>query len=107
MSTPNTAPTSGTLTLETVVKILKNRTRWKVLRLLAPGEALPVSVIAKRVGLRPQTMSKHMIILHNHGIVVTGYGHLYTLAPAFRPAPGTLTIDLGHCLIRPASEPAA
>ncbi len=34
------------------------------------------------------------------GVVAVGYGRLYSLAPAFRPAPGALEIDLGHCRVR-------
>ena len=45
-------------------------------------------------------MRKHLASLRKLGVVVVGYGRLYSLAPAYRPAPGATTIDLGHGAVK-------
>ena len=70
------------------------------MRELAKGEALPPVVLAARIGRTLHGVRKHLTSLRALGLVIVGYGRLYSLAPAYRPAPGTATIDLGHGVIR-------
>src|SRR5438874_1711447 len=96
------------LSLEMVARVLSDPARWIILRELAKGEPLPVLELARRLGRSADTVSKHMAVLRDAALVVTGYGRLYQLAPAVRPAPGASVIDLGHCQIRldiPAARP--
>ena len=87
--------------LAVVAMVLGEPKRWSILRELAKGEALPVSELARRAGTNADSASKHMRCLRKAGIVRTGYGRLYSLAPAFHPAPGSREIDFGHCVVRP------
>jgi DNA-binding transcriptional ArsR family regulator len=85
--------------LNKLARVLADPKRWKILQELAKGEALPIKEIANRIGRKPDMTSKHMAVIRDAGLVVTGYGHLYLLAPAFRPPAGATSIDLGHCSI--------
>ena len=83
-----------------VVSLLGNTGRWIALRELCKEPALPVHELGRRMGLTPDAASKHVTLMLQLGVVTSVYGRLYSLAPAFRPAPGTLEIDFGHCLVR-------
>lgn len=91
---------SGFPTLPNLARVLGDKARWIILRELARGEALPVKELARRTACTPAMTSKHMLALRKAGMVVVGYGRLYHLAPALRPAPGATTLDLGHCLLK-------
>ena len=94
---PNPAPL---LSEARLAKALNDPKRWIILRELAKGEALPVQELARRAGSTPNMTSKHMAVLREAGVVVSGYGQLYQLAPGLRPAPGARMLDLGHCHLR-------
>lgn len=83
--------------LNKLARVLAEPRRWKILRELAKGEALPIKELASRIGGKPDITSKHMAVIREAGLVVTGYGRLYSLAPAFRPPAGAASLDLGHC----------
>jgi len=51
-------------------------------------------------GMLPVTVSKHLNLMRRHGALARGCGRLYSIAPAFRPAPGTHVLDFGPCLVR-------
>ena len=80
--------------------LLSHEVRWRLLRELGQGEALPPSELARRVGMTPNATRRHLVLLRQGGLVMTGYAGLYSLTPDYRPAPGATTIDFGHCLIR-------
>ncbi len=58
------------------------------------------SSVAKFLFLERAPIQPDLTVLRAAGLVVTGYGRLYSLAPAHRPAPGAATLDLGPCLIK-------
>ncbi len=88
------------ITVEALARVLGDPGRWAILRELAKGEALPVQELASRVGRSAGMVSKHMAMMREAGLVVAGYGRLYQLAPAMRPAPGATMVDLGQCLLK-------
>lgn len=92
------------LSLSAVATLLGTPGRWHILRELAKGEALPVGEIAKRAKMSADSASKHMAYLRKIGLARRIYGRLYTLAPAYRPAPGSTALDLGHCIIPAAPD---
>lgn len=61
---------------------------------------MPVYELGRRMGITPAAASKHVALMLRIGVVTAVYGRLYALAPAFRPPPGTLEIDFGHCVVR-------
>ncbi|MCX7007004.1 MAG: helix-turn-helix domain-containing protein [Kiritimatiellaeota bacterium] len=90
-------PINAVIPLETLARVLNDPVRWMILRELAKGEALPVVELGRRTGRSANMTSKHMMLMRAAGLVVAGYGRLYSLAPAVRPAPGATKLDLGHC----------
>ena len=88
------------ITLAGISRVLGDPSRWAMLRELGKGEPLPVSLLARRIGISQDNASKHMAVIRRAGIAQAGLGRLYSLAPAFRPAPGATHIDFGHCLLR-------
>ena len=95
-----------TLALSQTCYLLSDPTRWSLLRELGQGEALPVQELARRVGQSPAATSRHLGIMRRLGLVTTGYGRLYALAPAYQPADGANTIDFGHFVARLNGPPA-
>ncbi len=104
MTPPETAsspaPPAPLLPLEQLAFLLSSPPRWLLLQELAKGEALPVGVLGQRTGQSSDSASKHLAIMRRMGVVVVGYGRLYSLSPAFRPLPGTRTLEFGVCLVR-------
>jgi len=100
MSDTNPVPKAPTLNLDQMSFILGDPSRWLLLREMAKGEALPPYELAARIGRTLHGVRKHLASLRKLGVVVVGYGRLYSLAPAYRPAPGATTIDLGHGAVK-------
>jgi len=90
--------------LKHLARLLNVTARWRILRELAKGEALPVNVLAVRVRCPAASVSKHMALLKKAGVVTIGYGRLYKLSPAVQPQPGSPRLDLGHCVIKLDTE---
>ena len=101
MDNPATPP----VTLAGLSRALGDPNRWAILRELGKGEPLPVNLIARRIGISGDSASKHMAVIRKAGLAQPGLGRLYSLAPAFRPAPGATHIDFGHCMLRLTDQP--
>ena len=97
MEQPATPPP---ISLSGISRVLGDPRRWAMIRELGKGEPLPVSLIARRLGINNDVASKHMAVIRQAGVAKAGLGRLYSLTPAFRPAPGATHIDFGHCLVR-------
>ena len=100
MSEINTPVQPPLLTLKQVALLTSDLARWAILRELAKGEAMPAYELARRMGRNTNTVFKHLSTMRKMGVVAVGFGSLYALTPAFRPAPGTATIDFGHFVAR-------
>jgi hypothetical protein len=94
------APEPGLIKLKHLSRVLNVPARWRILRELARGEALPVKELAVRARCPAASASKHMALLKKAGLVVVGYGRLYKLAPDVQPEPGGQRLDLGHCVLK-------
>jgi predicted transcriptional regulator len=88
------------LSLDKVGRVLNDSARWRILRELAGGEALPVYELARRVGRSTDSVSKHLLVLKNASLVVQGFGRLYRMSPGLLPQPGSLDVDLGFCVLK-------
>ena len=91
--------------LRKVGLVLKDPVRWRILRELAKGEPLPVIELARRVRRTQDCVSKNMLMLKEAGLAVQGYGRLYRLSPACQPAPGSMDVDLGVCVLKLGALP--
>ena len=100
MNDTNIPALPPTLGLKDIALLLRHLGRWALLREMCRGEALPRSELARRTGQTLAVTSRHLGLMRRMGVVVVGYGSLHSLAPAYRPAPGTATIDFGHCVVR-------
>lgn len=86
--------------LEDVVLVLGSLVRWKILASLCRTEWLPVQVLAGAAGVNPSAGSKHMLVLLKANVVERGYGRLYRIVPALRPAAGAEWLDLRYARMK-------
>ena len=100
MSESNTSAKAPVLGLAQVSLLLNDPARWFLLRELSTGAALPVHELARRMKRSRYSISKHLAVMRRVGVATIGFGRLYSLAPAFLPAPGTAAIDFGCCVVR-------
>ncbi len=92
------APVPG-VTLAKLATVLFDESRWRILRELAKGEALPVQELVRRTRRTRNSVQKNMAILKDSKLVVQAYGHLYRLAPQFVASEGGTRLDLGYCVL--------
>lgn len=88
-----------------VLKALSDGTRWRIVQLLIEQERAKVTELALRLSVIQPTMSKHLRILREAGIVVPekeGTTVWYRVAPDFkqRLGDGGQILDLGCCTFR-------
>lgn len=97
------------LPIKQMAKALGSPIRWAILAELSNGQPGMVLAIARKLNLRPVTVSQHMGVLRRAGIVVVGLGGLYTVAPQFLADAAQGHLDFGHCLLRlkESAEPPA
>jgi predicted transcriptional regulator len=87
------------LSLEGVILVLSDRTRWALIEALASGEPRMVNELAAAIGKSEASVSKHLAILRQLGLTqFTRRAH--QLTEAFRPGPGETEIDFGYCVMR-------
>jgi DNA-binding transcriptional ArsR family regulator len=104
MKTSAPAPTSSAVKLKHLASVLHQPVRWRILKELAKGEALPVWVLAGLARSTPPKVSKHMAVLRKAGLVTVGYGRLYKLSPNLKPEADGTRLDLGHCVLKLDAE---
>ena len=85
--------------LEDIVRAVSDLTRWRILDELLKGEPLPISELAKRIGVPRVNISKHAACLFSVGLLRRGYGNLYSI-PACYLVPGQRALDFGAVLLR-------
>ena len=88
------------LPLKIVVMVLHEPARWRLLRELIKGEALPVGELARRIGMKAPLVSKHMNVLRRAGLAMHTYGQLYRLSPRLKPEADGQRLDLGPCVLK-------
>ncbi|GAA5481491.1 ArsR/SmtB family transcription factor [Haloferula sargassicola] len=74
--------------------------RWGVLGELAAGEPRMTVELAERLRVRANTLSKHLKVLKDAGLLVQNRAGLYSIPPAFPVDPEQREIDLGRCVLR-------
>ena len=87
------------LSADKLTTVLHDFRRWKILRELARGDALPVSEISRRVSGKSNSVQKNMAILKDAKLVVQTYGRLYRLAPELAVSADGRQLDLGFCIL--------
>ncbi len=100
MNTPATPTNPPLLSRKQVCFLLSDPTRWALMVEMSKGEALPIFELARRLGRSRDVIAKHLAVLRKLGVAVVGFGHLYSMPPTLRPAPGVTTLDFGHCVVR-------
>jgi hypothetical protein len=83
-----------------VIRALSNPIRWRILRELARGEALPVVELSSRLKVSQMSLGKHAFILHQAGLLERGYGLLYRIPKALEVPEQPLSFDVGIAVIR-------
>lgn len=101
MTTP--APSAATEPsfppLDRLLTVISDRTRWRILDEILKGEPLPVYELARRLGVPPANISKHVAVLARAGVVVAGFGRCYRIPSAYL-VPGQRALDLGAVVLR-------
>ena len=92
-------PKAAQRRFETVLTIVAEKNRWRILRELMKGKPLPVSELAKRTGMERPNVSKHVIAMARRGFLTCGFGGLYEIPDKFR-VPGENALDFGVVLLR-------
>ena len=86
--------------LKDVVLVLGSVPRWRMLKVLAGTEWLPVSFLAVKGEVARSAASKHVAVLLKTKVIERGVGRLYRLVPALRPPPGADYMDFGWCRMK-------
>ncbi len=89
----------GLTGVEELAFALASVSRWRLLQALSEGGTFSVSELAKRLGLKQSTASKHMLLLAKAGIVRSGKGRLYELSPGLLAGDGSRDVRLGLCTL--------
>ncbi len=84
---------------QSLLTAISNVTRWQILDELLKGEPLPIYELARRLKINRSTLSKHVAVLSLQGILVSGYGAVYRVAPRFL-VEGERALDLGPVVLR-------
>ncbi len=93
-------PAAPALSIENISKVFAKPIRLRILLELGKGEPLPATFLSRTLGISAGSMDKHLNLMRRCGALTQGHGRLYTIAPAWRPAPGTALLDFGLCLMR-------
>ena len=104
MNTTPTPPVTGAatpaLSYGQMARVLAHPVRWQILAELSDGAPLMVIEIARRIRRKDDLTSKHLAVLRQSGLVVTGQAGMYRIPPQFLPTPGQRVVDCGTCLLR-------
>jgi predicted transcriptional regulator len=84
--------------MEAAVRAIGHPARWKLLAVLAEGEALMLTELAQRLGRSPGNVSKQLGYLRRSGVVKVTR-RLHHLAPRFSPSPAK-EVDFGWFVAR-------
>ena len=74
--------------------------RWRILLEISRGEGLLIVEVAERLGMKQGTVSKHMKVLRDHGLVVTNRAGLNSIPPGRLISTEEGIVDYGNCLLR-------
>lgn len=79
---------------------LGNKIRWQALRELAAGVPLMTIELADRVGVTPNTLSRHMQVLMHCGLVKQNRARQYFVPSEWLASKKDRVLDYGGCLLR-------
>ena len=98
---------SGLLALHPLLAAVSEPTRWQILRLLSDGQPKTVLEVARAIGRSSAAASKHLLVLKDAGVVVSGQARMYRIAAQHFAEPGRPHLDFGYVLLRlDVSQPA-
>jgi DNA-binding transcriptional ArsR family regulator len=99
LPTASRLPAHLTPPLDQFIKIIGDPTRWALLGEMIDGEPRMVMELARKLGRKPATISKHLYVLKRAGIVVFTR-RLYQLPRHFVVSAEQRHLDFGHGLLR-------
>jgi len=91
--------THGKFSKAVLADLLGAKTRLSLLEELSKGGLFSVSELAEVVGVTATMCSKHMRKLARAGVVVSGKGRLYSVAPGILAEGGGRVLRLGRCTL--------
>lgn len=104
MSTTPDSPSAPTIpagfSFTALASGLGSPVRWRILQEISRGEGLLIVELAERLGMKQGTISKHMKVLRDHGLVTTNRAGLNSIPPGRLISAEEGIVDYGNCLLR-------
>ncbi len=88
------------ISMTTLASALGNPIRWRALQELAAGEPLLTIELSERVGMAPNTLSRHMKVLLADGVVTQNRAGQYAIPAGRLISKEERILDYGTCLLR-------
>lgn len=92
--------TEAPISITSLADALGNSIRWKALQELAAGEPLMTIELAERIGTAANTLSRHMKVLLNAGVVSQNRAGQYAIPVGRLVSKEERVVDYGTCLLR-------
>ena len=99
MSTPAKTRAKTNIPLQTLLTAISNTIRWRVFDELLQHGGMTTIPLAKKIGVEFSTLTKHMQMLKNAGLLEQGMGKVYSIPERFR-VPGERALDFGSVVLR-------
>ncbi len=88
------------LALAPLLGAIGDSSRWAILSALSDGQPRMVVELANLLDRSQDSVSKHLKVLKNAGVVVTGQAGMYRIPARFFPEPGKPLLDFGFLTLR-------
>jgi DNA-binding transcriptional ArsR family regulator len=88
------------ISFSALASALGSPVRWRILREISRGEGLLIVEVAERLGMKQGTISKHMKVLRDKGLVATNRAGLNSIPAGRLISAEEGIVDYGNCLLR-------
>ena len=99
MNTPAKSRSPVNIPLQSLLTAVSNTIRWQVFDALIQHGGMTTIPLAKKIGVEFNTLTKHMQLLKNLGLLEQGMGKVYSIPERFL-VPGERALDFGPVVLR-------
>ena len=99
MSTPPKPRAKANIPLQSLLTAISNTIRWRIFDELLQHGGMTTIPLAERIGVEFSTLTKHMQLLKNLGLLEQGMGKIYSIPKRFL-VPGERALDFGPVVLR-------
>lgn len=90
----------GGISAVVMAQVLGSAVRWRILKVLARGDALLTVEVAEEIGVAASSLSRHMRLLLKAGMVTQNRAGQYGLPEGRLVSADERVVDYGICLLR-------